>query len=81
MFSRKSTYQIKNIDEEKLEKYECDEYIVWAIPNTCFFCEWCTDIFYDYINGPYMLFCTWDIDTNSVVTGKTPCKKFKEMAE
>lgn len=43
-----------------------DGYKIWtrsdghkyiARSNSCFFCKHCTDIFWDYTNGPYMFFC------------------------
>lgn len=36
----------------KCEYYECD-----APDNCCLFCKHCTDVFWDYTNGPYMFFC------------------------
>lgn len=30
--------------------YQCPD-------NSCLFCDHCTDIFYDYTNGPYMIIC------------------------
>lgn len=44
--------------------------------NSCFFCEHNTDIFVDYTNGPYMLFCDLDRDTDAGCNGK--CIYFKE---
>ena len=34
-----------------------DGRIFGAHKNSCLFCKHCTDIFYDYTNGPYMFFC------------------------
>lgn len=33
-----------------------DGRIFGAHKNSCLFCKHCTDIFYDYTNGPYMFF-------------------------
>ena len=60
--------------EEAKRKYECEEYAVMAHPKACFFCDHCTDIFYDYTNGPYMFIC--DKDHNDEIqrglAGKCP---------
>lgn len=38
--------------------YECENGHVYSVPsNHCVFCKHCTDLFYDYTNGPYMFFC------------------------
>lgn len=39
----------------------------------CLCCEHCTDIFWDYSNGPYMLICNVDGPTTKGI-----CDKFKE---
>lgn len=39
----------------------------------CLFCDHCTNFFWDYTNGPYMIFCDEDHDTSI-----RPCKYFKE---
>lgn len=31
--------------------------VVMAHPTSCFFCDHCTDIWYDFENGPYMFDC------------------------
>ena len=46
-----------------------------AHPRSCFFCDNCTDIFYDS-DGPYMWFCRKDGDTELGVSGK--CEYFEE---
>ncbi|MBQ1297096.1 MAG: hypothetical protein IIY21_23835 [Clostridiales bacterium] len=46
-----------------------------ALPNSCLFCWNCTDIFYDFTNGPYMFICREDGDTINGMCGK--CKSFK----
>ena len=47
--------------QEALDKgykeFKGEGYSVLAHPKSCFFCKRCTDIFYDYTNGPYMFFC------------------------
>ena len=37
--------------------YECDEYKCDAHPRGCLFCQHCTDVWWDYTNGPYMFMC------------------------
>lgn len=39
------------------EYYFDDGYSVWAPEKSCCFCKNCTDIWYDYTNGPYMFHC------------------------
>lgn len=42
----------------KLKPYVCENGRVYILPsNHCVFCRHCTDIFYDYTNGPYMFMC------------------------
>lgn len=42
----------------------------------CVFCKHCTDIFWDYTHGPYMLFCEDDHDVS-----QRPCPYFEEDKE
>lgn len=38
--------------------YRCENGHLYKFPQqSCFFCSHCTDIFYDYSHGPYMVFC------------------------
>lgn len=48
-----------------MKEYKCEYYSVMAHERSCFFCRKCTDIWWDYTNGPYMFFCEdfKDIDT------------------
>lgn len=46
--------------EERTRKYVCEYYSVMAHPRSCFFCEHCTYIWYDYTVGPYMFDCDSD---------------------
>ena len=39
----------------------------------CLFCDHCTDIFWDYTNGPYMIFCDLGEETF-----KENCRYFEE---
>ena len=59
-----------------MKEYKCEYYSVQAAENSCFFCQHCTDIFFDYTNGPYMFLCDEDADTRKGCDGQ--CKLFKE---
>lgn len=37
----------------------------------CAFCKYCTDIFWDYTNGPYMFLCKFGIKSDG-----SGCEKF-----
>ena len=42
----------------EVASYELENHSVYAMPVThCVFCKHCSDIFYDYTNGPYMFMC------------------------
>ena len=60
---------------EFTRKFECEEYTVYARPNSCFFCTQCTDIFYDW-DGPYLWLCDINADTHDGMMGK--CKHFND---
>ena len=47
----------KSIRSDFSKVYECDDYKCDAHPRGCLFCEHCTDVFFDYTNGPYMFIC------------------------
>lgn len=40
-----------------MRRYKCEYYECDAPDNCCLFCEHCTDVFFDYTNGPYMFLC------------------------
>lgn len=44
-------------DIRQREYYFDDGCSVWAPEKSCCFCKNCTDIWYDYTNGPYMFHC------------------------
>ena len=61
------------------KEFKGEGYIVMAHPKSCFFCEHCTDIIYDYSNGPYMFICNNNINSDHIELGlKGMCNKFKE---
>ena len=50
---------LKGYKKENLKKYAPEDasYVVYTLPNTCYFCKYLTDIWWDYSNGPYMFLC------------------------
>lgn len=44
--------------------------------DNCVFCKHCTDIFWDYTHGPYMIFCE-----KNFLPEKMTCKYFEEDTE
>jgi hypothetical protein len=43
---------------DELKELECESGITYMLPKAhCAFCKHCTDLFYDYTNGPYMFIC------------------------
>ncbi len=59
-----------------MKEYKCEYYSVMAPERSCFFCQHCTDIFFDYTNGPYMFLCSEGVNTSNGLKGK--CNLFKE---
>lgn len=55
--------------------YECEFYRLTADERSCFFCDHCTDIFWD-TKGPYMFFC--EVDTDVEVGLRGECAEFSE---
>lgn len=43
--------------DELTRVYKSENFTIRARPNSCFFCDHLTDIFWDYTNGPYMFIC------------------------
>ena len=55
--------------------YELDNGRVYQLPvNHCVFCKRCTDIFYDYTNGPYMFFC--ELEKEPTITSNSCFREF-----
>lgn len=62
-------------------RYECEEYTCMGHPRGCLFCKHLSDVFWDYLNGPYMFICDLDGDCSKGdphegVFGR--CKLFEE---
>lgn len=50
----------------------------WDSPKrSCVFCDWCTDVWWDYSTGPYMFHCDKNHDTSYGYIGQ--CKYFREV--
>lgn len=65
---------------EMTRKFECDNGRTYlAHPKACLFCDNCTNIVFDYTNGPYMAMCDIGLPEDIGMTGK--CKGFKEDGE
>lgn len=38
--------------------FECENGFIYQVPDdSCYICDHCTDIWYDYTHGPYMSLC------------------------
>lgn len=63
--------------------FECENGKTYgAHKRSCLFCKHCTDIFYDYTNGPYMFICGFECDLDmeeaKYKSFKGLCPKFEE---
>ena len=55
-----------------MKHFQCDSGRVYELPDqACVFCKFCTDIFWDYSHGIYMLYC--DADQPAREFGNVPC--------
>lgn len=56
----------------KLYKYDYDSgrLSVYCKEGSCLICSHCTDVLWDYTNGPYMAFCELDLEMET-------CNHFK----
>ena len=53
--------EVKNEILPGYKKWNCQNGRTYcAKENSCIFCAHCTDIFWDYTNGPYMFICDAD---------------------
>ena len=66
----------KGYEEKDLKEYMLEDvfpncgFRILALPNTCYFCEYCTDIWWDYSNGPYMFYCEMEHDENGEIVNE-----------
>lgn len=57
----------------ELKEFRCANGLIYHFSkNHCVFCEHCTNLFWDYTNGPYMFLCELECD------GYKTCGKFEE---
>lgn len=64
-------------EQYQVKHFQCDSGRIYELPSeACVFCEHCTDIFWDYSHGIYMLICCEE--QSAVEFGNVPCicKKF-----
>lgn len=54
-------------------KYQCESGVYLMPATHCVFCKNCTDIFYDYTNGPYMFLCELNKQEELEIT-ETECR-------
>ena len=69
-----------------MREYKCDDpigpgVVVRAPERACVFCEHCTDVFWDYTNGPYWLLCDIHNDVVEVDGPWGNCPDFQEDKE
>lgn len=76
-----SNVTFRSNNPEWTRRFECMYYSCNAHPRSCFFCKHCYDIFYDYINGPYMFFCDLEGEDQSQEGIQGKCNNFKEDEE
>lgn len=56
--------------EGETRLYGLENGSVYKMPSVhCVFCKHCTDLFYDYTNGPYMFCCDKELELNISETG------------
>lgn len=56
--------------------FKCYDGRAYEFPkNHCAFCANCTDVFYDYVSGPYLFLC------NLSCSSWETCGKFKEEGD
>lgn len=53
----KITFVQSDIPSDMREIYECDYYICDCHKYSCLHCKHCSDVWFDYSNGPYMFQC------------------------
>lgn len=61
-----------------MKEFKCANGYTYIVKDTsCLVCDHCTDIFYDYTNGPYMVVC--GIHDIPITDGS--CKDYKQEKE
>lgn len=60
------------------KQFECRSGKVYLFPKThCVFCKHCTNMFYDYTNGPYIFICEFGLEPDITET-ECMCEKFED---
>lgn len=58
--------------------YELENGCVYKMPSVhCVFCKHCTDLFYDYTNGPYGFTCEKELELN-IAEDACSCESFED---
>lgn len=66
----------------RMLKFRCDSGKTYVLPErVCLFCDHCTDIFWDYSHGIYMVICELDRPEHEFGNYPCVCKHFKEDSE
>ena len=65
-----------------MREYTCEDNIasvtVLAPDKCCLFCKHCTDVYWDYSHGPYMMICIKHDDVFDCGGARGTCKDFEE---
>ena len=65
--------------EECTRTWTSDAGASWRCPpKACMFCDHCTDVWWDYTNGPYMVSCDLKLDPNESGGYEGKCEQFIE---
>ena len=60
-----------------MKEFKCDDGHTYICKdNSCLVCNKCSDIFWDYTSGPYMVICSEDHDISKGAQGQ--CKFYEE---
>lgn len=71
--------KVKGLNKEDERTYKGEWFTLTAHKHSCPFCLHCTDILFDFTNGPYMFFCLKDAEQGGVL--QNGCKEFKDNDE
>ena len=69
----KPLFTLKDKPNVKTRIYVSEHYCAEVPAKSCFFCKHCSDIFYDFTFGPYLVCC----DTY-IGSGLTTCSRYEE---
>ena len=64
-------------NKENMTPWVCEnDHVYMAFKDSCVFCKY-HDVFWDYTNGPYLVLCNADKNTETGMSGK--CDFFEEL--